>query len=162
MSLDEICAAAAEPGIELVEVTGGEPLAQGEAPELLKMLCDRFGEVLLETSGAFPIADLDPRVGVIMDLKAPGSGEEDRNLLENLDHLKIGDELKLVLADREDYLWAKNLIQSNEIPVPILFSPVHGELDPAQLSDWMLQDKLQVRLHLQQHKFIWDPAERGR
>ncbi len=162
MSLEEICNAAAAPGIDLVELTGGEPLAHQEAPKLLKMLCDRFGEVLLETSGAYPIGELDPRVGIIMDLKAPGSGEESRNLLENLDHLKSGDELKLVLADKEDYLWAKKLIQSHQIAVPILFSPVHGELDAALLSEWILEDRLQVRLHLQQHKFIWDPQERGR
>ncbi|MAJ28451.1 7-carboxy-7-deazaguanine synthase QueE [bacterium TMED181] len=162
MSLEEICNAAAAPGIGLVELTGGEPLAHAEAPELLKMLCDRFEEVLLETSGAYPVEDLDPRIGVIMDMKAPGSGEESRNLLKNIDHLKAGDELKLVLADREDYLWAKKLIESHPIEVPILFSPVHGELDAALLSEWILEDRLQVRLHLQQHKFIWDPQERGR
>ena len=162
MSLEEICEATAAHGIDLVELTGGEPLAQPDAGPLLAMLCDRFGEVLLETSGAYPIEDLDPRVGVIMDLKAPGSGEEGRNLLENLDHLKDGDELKLVLADRDDYLWAKNLIQTHEITVPILFSPVHGELEAALLSEWILEDRLPVRLHLQQHKFIWDPQERGR
>ena len=162
MSLEEICNAAAAPGIDLIELTGGEPLAHQEAPKLLQMLCDRFGEVLLETSGAYPVGELDPRVGIIMDLKAPGSGEESRNLLENLDHLKSGDELKLVLADKEDYLWAKKLVQSHQIEVPILFSPVHGELDAALLSEWILEDRLQVRLHLQQHKFIWDPQERGR
>lgn len=162
MSLEEICDVTAEYGIDLVELTGGEPLAQPEAGSLLTMLCDRFGEVLLETSGAYPIADLDPRVGIIMDLKAPGSGEEGRNLLENLDHLKNGDELKLVLADRTDYLWAKKLVENHQFHVPVLFSPVHGELEAAQLAEWILEDHLKVRLHLQQHKFIWDPQERGR
>ena len=162
MTLDEICESATEHGLGMVELTGGEPLAHEEAWPLLKMLCDRFDEVLLETSGSYPIENIDPRVSVIMDLKAPGSGEDDRNLLENLTVLKPGDEVKIVLADRNDYEWACQTIQNHEIKVPVLFSPVHGELDPAVLAEWIIQDRIPVRLHLQQHKYIWDPAERGR
>ncbi|NCG13691.1 MAG: radical SAM protein [Planctomycetia bacterium] len=162
MTLDEICVSATEHGLGMVELTGGEPLAHEEAWPLLQMLCDRFDEVLLETSGSYPIENIDPRVSVIMDLKAPGSGEEDRNLMENLTVLKPGDEVKIVLADRNDYEWACQTIQNHEIKVPVLFSPVHGELDPAILAEWIIQDRIPVRLHLQQHKYIWDPAERGR
>ena len=147
-------------GIGLIEVTGGEPLAQPKTPELLLALCDRYDEVLLETSGSFPVEDLDPRVGVIMDLKAPGSGEESRNLWSNLEHLKDGDELKIVIADRTDYQWAKAVIEEHSPQVPILFSPVFGELEPAELSDWILSDRLAVRMQLQQHKYIWEPEAR--
>ena len=154
MTLDEICESATEHGLGMVELTGGEPLAHEEAWPLLKMLCDRFDEVLLETSGSYPIENIDPRVSVIMDLKAPGSGEDDRNLLENLTVLKPGDEVKIVLADRNDYEWACQTIQNHEIKVPVLFSPVHGELDPAVLAEWIIQDRIPVRLHLQQHNTI--------
>ena len=143
-----------------IEVTGGEPLAQPGAPELLTRLCDHFDEVLLETSGSFPIADLDPRVAVILDLKAPGSGEEGRNLWDNLPHLKSGDELKIVIADRTDYEWARDVYRAHRPTVPTLFSPVFDEMEPAQLSQWLIEDQLPVRMQLQQHKYIWDPEAR--
>jgi len=162
MSIEAIIELVAETGIGLIEVTGGEPLAQPGAPELLTSLCDHFDEVLLETSGSFPIADLDPRVAVILDLKAPGSGEEGRNLWDNLPHLKSGDELKIVIADRTDYEWARDVYQQHQPTVPTLFSPVFGELEPAQLSQWIIEDRLPVRLHLQQHKYIWEPEARRR
>jgi 7-carboxy-7-deazaguanine synthase len=95
-----------------------------------------------------------------MDLKAPGSGEESRNLWSNLEHLKDGDELKIVIADRTDYQWAKAVIEEHSPQVPILFSPVFGELEPAELSDWILSDRLAVRMQLQQHKYIWEPEAR--
>ena len=160
MTFDQITDEIDGHGIGLIEVTGGEPLAQAGAPELLRVLCDRYSEVLLETSGSFPIEDLDPRVGVIMDVKAPGSGEESRNLWQNLEHLKSGDELKIVISDRTDYDWAREVVENHRPEVPVLFSPVFGELEPAQLSDWMLADRLAVRMQLQQHKYIWDPEAR--
>ena len=106
------------------------------------------------------IADLDPRVGVILDLKAPGSGEESRNLWDNLPHLKSGDELKIVIADRTDYEWARDVYREHRPTVPTLFSPVFDEMEPAQLSQWLIEDQLPVRMQLQQHKYIWDPEAR--
>ena len=160
MSIDEITDEIDGHGIGLIELTGGEPLAQPGAPELLRVLCDRYSQVLLETSGSFPIEELDPRVGVIMDMKAPGSGEESRNLWQNLEHLKAGDELKIVISDRTDYDWAREVVEKHRPEVPVLFSPVFGELEPSQLSEWMLADRLAVRMQLQQHKYIWDPEAR--
>ena len=160
MTFEEIVEEVDGEGIGLIEVTGGEPLAQPEAPSLLQLLCDRYDEVLLETSGSFPIADLDPRIGIILDLKAPGSGEEERNLWENLPHLKSGDELKIVIADETDYRWAREVVERYSPAVPVLFSPVFGELEPAQLASWIVKDRLNVRLQLQQHKYIWDPEAR--
>ncbi len=160
MTIDEITDEIDGHGIGLIELTGGEPLAQPGAPELLRVLCDRYSQVLLETSGSFPIEELDPRVGVIMDMKAPGSGEESRNLWQNLEHLKAGDELKIVISDRTDYDWAREVVETHRPEVPVLFSPVFGELEPSQLSEWMLADRLAVRMQLQQHKYIWDPEAR--
>ncbi|HIO65680.1 MAG TPA: radical SAM protein [Planctomycetes bacterium] len=160
MTIDEITDEIDGHGIGLIELTGGEPLAQPGAPELLRVLCDRYSQVLLETSGSFPIEELDPRVGVIMDMKAPGSGEESRNLWQNLEHLKAGDELKIVISDRTDYDWAREVVEKHRPEVPVLFSPVFGELEPSQLSEWMLADRLAVRMQLQQHKYIWDPEAR--
>ncbi|MEE2855869.1 MAG: radical SAM protein [Planctomycetota bacterium] len=160
MSIEAIIEQVAETRIGLIEVTGGEPLAQPGTPQLLTSLCDQFDEVLLETSGSFPIADLDPRVGVILDLKAPGSGEESRNLWDNLPHLKSGDELKIVIADRTDYEWARDVYREHRPTVPTLFSPVFDEMEPAQLSQWLIEDQLPVRMQLQQHKYIWDPEAR--
>ena len=152
-------------GIDLVEVTGGEPLAQKSAPALLAALADEFSEVLLETSGSEPIAGLDPRVKVILDLKAPGSGEEARNLWENIERLKAGDEVKIVLADRADYEWARATIAERlgGLPagIPVHLSPVHGVLDPRILAEWIVADRLGARLQLQQHKYIWHPETRG-
>lgn len=165
--LQHILDAALRFGVPMVELTGGEPLAQREAPELLRALCETFATVLLETSGAYPIADLDPRVHVIMDLKAPGSGESERNLWDNLPALQANDELKFVLADRADYDWSAEVVRQRIVPdpniadVPIHFSPVHGQLDPKVLVEWILEDQLPVRLQLQQHKYIWAPDTKG-
>lgn len=161
--LDAIVAEALGFGIDVVELTGGEPLAQKGAPELLAALCREFPTVLLETSGAFPVGDLDPRVHIILDLKAPGSGEEKRNDYDNVPHLKAGDELKIVLADRADYDWAKRTVDEHPVRdgVPVHFSPVHGDLDPRELAAWIIEDRLTARLQLQQHKYIWDPKARG-
>jgi len=164
-TIPEVVREARSHGIDLVEVTGGEPLAQRSAPALLAALAAEFAEVLLETSGSEPIAGLDPRVRVILDLKAPGSGESSRNLWENLADLKAGDEVKIVLADRADYEWARATIADRlaglPAAVPVLLSPVHGTLDPRLLAEWLIADRLPARLQLQQHKYIWQPETRG-
>jgi len=151
--LDDVAAA----GARNVTVTGGEPLAQPGVLELMTALADSGYEVSLETSGAMDIAGVDPRVARIVDLKAPGSDEQARNRLENLPLLGPRDELKFVLADRADYTWAKRVLDSHDLTAvgEILFSPVHGELDPRVLADWIVADRLPVRLQLQLHKLLW-------
>ena len=145
-------------GARYVCVTGGEPLAQG-APcrRLLTELADAGYAVSLETGGALDIAGVDARVSVVLDLKTPGSGEERRNLWSNLQRLREEDQLKFVLCDRTDYEWARRIIADNELAsrVPVLMSPVHGQLDPKALAEWILDDALPVRLQLQMHKYIW-------
>lgn len=141
-------------------VTGGEPLAQRHCLSLLSALCDAGCDVSLETSGALDIAKVDQRVSVVMDIKAPGSGEQAKNRLENLAHLKLGDEIKLVLADESDYLWARDLLAQMRPPgrVAVLMAPVQGSLDPARLAEWILRDGLAVRLQVQLHKILWGNA----
>lgn len=138
-------------------VTGGEPLAQRGCLPLLAALCDDDYEVSLETSGALDIAPVDSRVAVVIDIKAPGSGEEKKNRWANLAHLKAKDEIKLVLADERDYLWARELLRERQLDAlcPVLFSPVAGSLEPRQLAEWILRDRLPVRMQLQLHKILW-------
>lgn len=138
-------------------VTGGEPLAQKACLPLLTALCDQGYSVSLETSGALDIAAVDPRVSRIVDLKTPGSGEAARNRWTNLNLLTGHDELKVVIANRADYDWALQKISANATfaRCPVLFAPVQGELAPALLAQWILDDRLPVRLQLQQHKIIW-------
>lgn len=144
-------------------VTGGEPLAQKNCLPLLAALCDAGYSVSLETSGSLDIGDVDPRVARIVDLKAPGSGEVDKNRWENLDLLTAGDELKFVLASREDYDWAVSACRQHRLfeRCPVLFSPVPGRLDPAHLAQWILDDRLPLRFQLQLHKVLWG-TEKGR
>jgi len=144
-------------------VTGGEPLSQKECPELLSALCDAGYDVTLETSGAIDIAGLDARVSRIMDIKAPGSGEEAKNRWENLAVLNARDEIKFVLATAEDYAWAKAQLTEHRLTslCTVLFSPVQGQLEPVQLAEWILQDHLPVRFQVQLHKILWG-NERGR
>jgi 7-carboxy-7-deazaguanine synthase len=160
LSREEVLARVAAFGCPLVEVTGGEPLLQPGALPLLGALCDAGYEVLLETSGAVDIAPVDPRVRRIVDVKCPGSGEADRNLAANLDVLRSTDELKLVLADEGDYRWARELVVERELHrrCPVHFSPVAGALSPATLAEWILRDRLPVRLQLQLHKLLWGGA----
>ena len=141
----------------LVCVTGGEPLAQPACLELLEGLCNAGLTVSIETSGAYPVADVDPRVIKIIDFKTPGSGEMHRNKWENLDFLQPHDEVKFVLKDRADYDWARLQLESIQpiCSTPILFSPVYGELDPRDLADWIVKDKLNVRMQIQLHKILW-------
>lgn len=148
----------------LVEVTGGEPLLQPGVIPLLRELCDAGKTVLIETSGERDISAVDARVHRIVDLKAPGSGESARNRCENLQLLTPRDELKLVLADRADYEWARALTVGEALHTRVrhvLFSPVHGVLDPKELVAWVLADGLPVRVNLQLHKYIWGAAAQG-
>jgi 7-carboxy-7-deazaguanine synthase len=148
----------------LVEITGGEPLLQKNVLPLMRELCDRGLTVLIETSGAHDISPIDPRVHRIMDLKTPSSGESERNRLENIRFLNRGDELKFVIGSREDYLWAKELITKLNLAErcgTILFSPVFGRIEPRDIVEWLLADKLPVRFQLQLHKFIWAPETKG-
>lgn len=162
MSLEALFGEVKRRGVPLVELTGGEPLLQPDAREFLAGLCDRGHEVLLETGGSRPIAGIDPRVKRILDLKCPGSGMFDRILWDNLAHLKDGDEVKFVIADRHDYEWAREVTAGHGLArLPVLFSPVHGVLDPQELAGWILADRLPVRLQVQVHKFVWSPAPRG-
>lgn len=162
-SLDEVLAEIARHGLKHVCVTGGEPLSQKGCLPLLSALCDAGYAVSLETSGALDIGAADPRVSRIMDLKAPGSGEVERNLYDNIAHLKADDEVKIVLANADDYAWAKQQIATHRLAerCTVLLSPVAGELDPAQLAEWIVRDRLPVRFQLQLHKILWNDA-RGR
>lgn len=145
-----------------VTVTGGEPLAQKHCGSLLRALCDAGYDVSLETGGALDIAAVDPRVSRILDLKAPGSGEAQRNRWENLAALTARDEVKFVLAGRADYEWAKQVMREHGLAerCPVLLSPVYGELEARQLADWMLEDRLSARLQVQLHKALWGEERR--
>jgi 7-carboxy-7-deazaguanine synthase len=163
MTVAQIMAHIEAIGCRTICVTGGEPLAQKNSIALLTALCDDGYSVSLETSGALDISQVPECVSCIVDLKAPGSGETDRNLWTNLDLLTRSDELKLVLASEADYEWAKSVMAERHLAErsPVLFSPVPDRLDPEQLAEWILRDHVPVRLQLQLHKVIW-PGERGR
>jgi 7-carboxy-7-deazaguanine synthase len=163
MTLASVVERVAGFGVEHVTVTGGEPLAQAGCRALLTALCEAGHAVSLETSGALDIADLDPRVTVVMDLKAPGSGETARNRYPNLDLLRTTDQVKFVLADRADYDWARARIAEHDLAnrCEVLVQPVHDALPPAELAGWVLEDRLPVRFQLQLHKLLWGEA-RGR
>jgi 7-carboxy-7-deazaguanine synthase len=145
-------------GARHVCVTGGEPLAQPQALELLRRLCDEDKVVSLETSGAMPIDDVDARVSIVMDIKTPGSGEVHRNRLENLPLLQRKDQVKFVLCSREDYEWARFKLAEWNLPEragDVLFSPSFGVLNARELADWVVQDRLPVRFQIQLHKYLW-------
>ena len=144
-------------GIRHVLVTGGEPLAQESCLVLLSKLCDQNYTVSIETSGALDISKIDPRVIKIMDIKTPGSGEVDRNYYENIPYLLAQDQVKFVLCDRKDYDWAKNILNTYKIfdQCEVLFSPSHGVLEPGLMADWIVEDRLAVRLQVQLHKYLW-------
>jgi len=163
MTLDRIVSRVREIGTPLVEVTGGEPLAHRSAFPLVRLLLDRGFTVLVETSGAFDVAPLDPRAHRIMDLKCPGSGESGRNLWSNLEHLNDRDEVKFVIADRADYDWAAAVVRDRGLDASVRagrlraihFSPVWGAVEFHDLARWILDDRLPVRFQLQLHKLIW-------
>ena len=138
-------------------MTGGEPLAQPECWPLLKQLCDLDYTVSLETGGAIDISKVDKRVHIVLDIKTPASKEEQNNRYENLQFIEQKDQLKFVLCDQQDYIWAKDLVLSQQLhqKAEILFSPVANDLSPTDLANWILQDQLPVRLQIQLHKQLW-------
>jgi len=163
MSLAEVLDRVRGLNCPLVELTGGEPLLQPASPELLKRLCDAGHEVLLETSGAHDIFPIDPRVVRIVDVKCPSSGETARMLWSNLDRLRQGDEVKFVVADRADYDFARGVISRYDLAgrCTVLVGPVAGRLAGHELAEWILADRLPVRLNLQLHKILWPGKDRG-
>jgi 7-carboxy-7-deazaguanine synthase len=162
MKRADVLAKALATGTRLVELTGGEPLLQPGVFPLLTELCDAGRTVLVETSGEADVSRVDPRVHKIMDLKAPGSGESEKNRWTNLLHLTDKDEIKFVLADRADYEWMRSVIHERELRTPkLLASTVFGKLAPKDLVTWVLEDALPVRVQLQLHKYIWSPDARG-
>jgi 7-carboxy-7-deazaguanine synthase len=163
MPLSDVLARIAEFECKTVCVTGGEPLAQKACIDLLRALCDAGYSVSLETSGALDIGEVDSRVSRIVDLKAPDSGESDKNRWENISLLTAHDEIKFVLASEADYAWAVDVVKRERLAerCPVLFSPVQGELSPTQLAEWVVRDRLPVRFQLQLHKILWG-SERAR
>ena len=157
----EVLAETAKYGVKTICVTGGEPLSQKGCLDLLEALCDAGYSVSLETSGALDIAPVDPRVSRIVDLKAPASGEVERNRLENYPLLRPHDEIKAVIANQEDYDCACQMVQQYQLAerCTVLFSPVAGELEPSQLAEWIVRDRLPVRMQLQLHKILWGSAQ---
>ncbi|HEX7708397.1 MAG TPA: 7-carboxy-7-deazaguanine synthase QueE [Thermoanaerobaculia bacterium] len=161
-TLDDVIARVKSYGCPLVEITGGEPLAQPEAFELVTRLCDDGFEVLIETSGSIDVTPVDRRAILIMDIKCPGSGEEAKNRWSNLEQLKPNDEIKFVIADRADYEWARRVIEERRLDRwTVLISPVWGQMDMRLLAEWMLADRLPARFQTQLHKHIWGAAARG-
>jgi len=156
-SLEDILAAVAAFGAHHVCVTGGEPLAQPGCRGLLTRLCDAGHAVQLETSGALDIAGIDPRVTVVMDCKPPSSGESARNCWANLAWLRAHDQVKFVIADRADYDWSRQVVARHGLRprCMVLFSPVWGTLEPRQLAEWVLADRLDVCFQVQLHKYLW-------
>lgn len=156
-TIDEVLEEVGRYRAKHVCVTGGEPLAQPRCRALLVALCDRGWNVSLETGGAMDVGDVDARVSRVVDVKTPGSGEMERNRWENLALLNEHDAVKLVICDRADYEWARELVRQGrlDVPCPVFFSPSYGEVAPAELADWILEDELPVRLQVQLHKLLW-------
>ncbi len=164
MAREDVRAKALALGTPLVELTGGEPLLQPAVFPLMSELCDAGKTVLVETSGEADVSRVDPRVHKIMDLKAPGSGESARNRWSNLEHIRASDEIKFVLASREDYEWARSVVRDRALPsrTPnILMSTVFGKLAAREVVRWVLEDAMPVRVQLQLHKYIWPPDAQG-
>lgn len=159
-TLDEIKRRVHEYAPRYVTVTGGEPLAQPACRELLQSLADEGYQVSLETSGALDIGGIDSRVSIVMDLKTPGSGEAPRNRYENIALLKDSDQVKFVICDRADYEWSRAQVAEHRLHrrCEVLFSPAYGQMNPRELADWILADRLPVRLQVQLHKILWGDA----
>lgn len=158
MSLEQILEQVEQYTPRFITVTGGEPLAQKACLPLLSALCDRGYEVSLETSGALDVSGVDSRVSKVLDLKTPGSNELHRNLWENLQYLTPKDQIKFVISDRADYEWSRFKLVELNLTLragEVLFSPVHGSLPPRDLAEWILQDRLPVRMQVQLHKYLW-------
>jgi len=163
-SIDDVMDEVARYGCDLVEITGGEPLLQEDVYPLMDRLLTAGFSVMLETGGHRPIDRVPAAVVKIMDVKCPGSGEDAHNHWANVDHLSPHDEVKFVIKDRVDYDYARGVVERYKLPsrvAAILFSPVHGVLEPKTLTEWMLADRVPARLQLQQHKYIWSPTTRG-
>ncbi len=163
-SLEEIIQEVASHGVRHVCITGGEPLLQKGVYALMSALCDGGYIVSLETGGSLSIQEVDERVCTILDVKCPGSGQTEKNDWKNLPRLRSHDEVKFVLSDYKDYLFAREWVEKEGLALrvrAVLFSPVHGVLDPKELVEWVLRDRLPVRLNLQTHKYIWSPTQRG-
>lgn len=159
--VEQVLAEVASHGVTHVCVTGGEPLAQPACIPLLQALCDAGYQVSLETSGAMDISQVDKRVSRVLDLKTPASGEQQRNLLSNLDCLQPQDQVKFVIADEGDYHWSVDMLREHALDrqvQDVLFSPVHESLPARILADWIVRDRLPVRFQLQLHKYLWDDA----
>ncbi|MFN2239847.1 MAG: radical SAM protein [Thermoanaerobaculia bacterium] len=161
MSVEEILEKIRPWPTRLVEVTGGEPLAQKESFDLIARLCDEGYEVLIETSGSIDTEPVDPRAKIILDVKCPGSGEESKNYWPNLERLRSHDEVKFVIADRVDYEYARDLTRERLAGRTVIFSPVWGALPLADLAAWMLEDGVEARMQVQLHKLIWGAEARG-
>ena len=159
MGLEEVVAEVSRHPCRRVEVTGGEPLAQKEVLPLMARLCDLGYEVLIETSGAMDVSGVNARVIRIVDVKCPGSGESNRNLWANFAHLSARDQIKFVIRDRGDFDWACAVVRERDLTAkhPVLFSPVHGEMDPHALARWILDSGLDARLQIQLHKILLVP-----
>jgi len=157
MGIEDIMASIKQYDTRYVTVTGGEPLAQKEVIHLLKTLADSNYEVSIETGGGLSIKEVDPRIKIILDIKTPESGEEKKNHWENLDMISLKDEIKFVLCSREDYDWAKKILDQYKLiqKCSVLFSPVYQKLDVTDLGDWILKDQLHVRMQIQLHKLLW-------
>jgi len=157
LTLDDVLSEVARYQTRYVTVTGGEPLAQKNCLPLLSALAERGYSVSLETSGALDVSKIDPRVSRIVDIKTPASGEVHRNRWENLEYLNSRDEIKFVLCGEQDYAWAKEVLLERRLALvcPVLFSPVYGQLEPSALADWILRDRLPVRMQIQLHKVLW-------
>lgn len=156
-SIDDILAEVKKYPAKYVTVTGGEPLAQKACLTLLSRLCDEGYEVSLETSGALSVAEVDPRVVKVVDIKTPGSLEADKNHFENIDYLLPHDQIKFVICSEEDYAWSKEILRQYQIDqkCQVLFSPSYQQIKPGELADWILRDQLNVRLQIQLHKYLW-------
>jgi 7-carboxy-7-deazaguanine synthase len=150
-------------GVNLVELTGGEPLAQAEAKPLMDALVEKGYKVLIETSGSESLEGVSDKVHIIMDIKCPGSGMSDKNLWSNLALLKATDEIKFVIANKEDFEWAAAIVQQKNLSslCHLLFSPAWGLVKPSDLVAWLLESKIDARLNLQLHKYIWSPRAKG-
>ena len=163
LTVEEILAEVAALSCPLVEITGGEPLLQEEVYPLMAELLRQGYQVLLETNGTIDLTAVDPRVVVIMDIKCPGSGQSEKVLWDNLKRLKEKDQVKFVLSHRQDYVWARRVIEKHGLDKKclLLFSPAYGSLSARDLAQWILSDGLKVRLQLQLHKIIWGAEARG-
>jgi 7-carboxy-7-deazaguanine synthase len=159
-SIDDVLSRVASFAVRHVCVTGGEPLAQKSCTALLARLCDAGYSVSLETSGAMDISKVDERVSRVIDIKTPGSGEVERNRLENLEQLRSGDQLKFVICDRADFEWASRFVDERDLHErsAVLFSPSYGQVEPRDLAEWILNARLPVRFQVQLHKFLWGDA----